>query len=182
MEYTTILPDEPKGPLWDRRGQKWELWFDGFWRLAGPDDMCPIRWGNLLKTEGTLYDAPPQEYTWKGVAANHAYFAEIDVLDDGQEPLRVKGLFTSADGESLTSPTGKIYSKGKAIIVSLREYGNKEYKALAQKVLDIYMPGYFEINIAEDNEKADEHTLNKLEQLQKELQASLNAGEKGAEK
>jgi hypothetical protein len=47
MEYTTILPDEPKGPLWDRRGQKWELWFDGFWRLAGPDDMCPIRWGNL---------------------------------------------------------------------------------------------------------------------------------------
>ena len=159
MEYTTILPDEPKGPLWDRRGQKWELWFDGFWRLAGPDDMCPIRWGNLLKTEGTLYDAPPQESTWKGVAANHAYFAEIDVLNDGQEPLRVKGLFTSADGESLTSPTGKIYSKGKAIIVSLREYGN-----------------------AEDNEKADEHTLNKLEQLQKELQASLNAGEKGTEK
>jgi hypothetical protein len=144
--------------------------------------MCPIRWGNLLKTEGTLYDAPPQEYTWKGVAANHAYFAEIDVLDDGQEPLRVKGLFTSADGESLTSPTGKIYSKGKAIIVSLREYGNKEYKALAQKVLDIYMSGYFEINIAEDNEEANEHTLNKLEQLQKELQASLNAGEKGAEK
>ncbi len=182
MEYTMILPGEPQGRLWDGRGREWERWFDGFWRLAGPDDMCPTSWRNLLKSEGTLYDAPPQEYTWKDVAANHAYFAEIDVLDDGQEPLRVKGLFTSADGESLTSPTGKIYSKGKAIIVSLREYGNKEYKALAQKVLDIYMPGYFEINIAEDGEEADEHTLNKLEQLQKELQASLNAGEKGAEK
>lgn len=182
MEYTTILPDEPKGPLWDRRGQKWELWFDGFWRLAGPDDMCPIRWGNLLKTEGTLYDAPPQEYTWKGVAANHAYFAEIDVLDDGQEPLRVKGLFTSADGESLTSASGKIYSKGKAIIVSLREYGLTEYETLAQKVLDIRTPGHGKPDIWIDYDEVVEQSLEELGDLKKELQASLNAGEKGTEK
>lgn len=182
MEYTMILPGEPQGRLWDGRGREWERWFDGFWRLAGPDDMCPTSWRNLLKSEGTLYDAPPQEYTWKDVAANHAYFAEIDILDDGNDPLRVKGLFTSVDGESLTSASGKIYKRGEAIVVSLREYGNEEYKALAQKVLDIYMPGYFEINVAEDGEEADKHALNKLEQLQKELQASLNAGEKGTEK
>lgn len=182
MEYTMILPGEPQGRLWDGRGREWERWFDGFWRLAGPDDMCPTSWRNLLKSEGTLYDAPPQEYTWKDVAANHAYFAEIDILDDGNDPLRVKGLFTSVDGESLTSASGKIYKRGEAIVVSLREYGNEEYKALAQKVLDIYMPGYFEINVAEDGEEADKHVLNKLEQLQKELQASLNAGEKGTEK
>ena len=182
MEYTMILPGEPQGRLWDGRGREWERWFDGFWRLAGPDDMCPTRWRNLLKSEGTLYDAPPQEYTWKDVAANHAYFAEIDILDDGNDPLRAKGLFTSVDGESLTSASGKIYKRGEAIVVSLREYGNEEYKALAQKVLDIYMPGYFEINVAKDGEEADKHALNKLEQLQKELQASLNAGEKGTEK
>jgi hypothetical protein len=182
MEYTMILPGEPQGRLWDGRGREWERWFDGFWRLAGPDDMCPTSWRNLLKSEGTLYDAPPQEYTWKDVAANHAYFAEIDILDDGNDPLRVKGLFTSVDGESLTSASGKIYKRGEAIVVSLREYGNEEYKALVQKVLEIYMPGYFEINVAEDGEEADKHALNKLEQLQKELQASLNAGEKGTEK
>ena len=163
MEYTMILPGEPQGRLWDGRGREWERWFDGFWRLAGPDDMCPTRWRNLLKSEGTLYDAPPQEYTWKDVAANHAYFAEIDILDDGNDPLRVKGLFTSVDGESLTSASGKIYKRGEAIVVSLREYGNEEYKALAQKVLDIYMPGYFEINVAEDGEEADKHVLNTLE-------------------
>ena len=102
--------------------------------------MCPTRWRNLLKSEGTLYDAPPQESTWKNVAANHAYFAEIDVLDNGNDTLRVKGLFTSVDGESLTSASGKIYKRGEAIIVSLREYGNKEYEELARRILDIQIP------------------------------------------
>lgn len=140
MEYTMTIPDEPEGRLWDRRGREWELWFDGFWRLVGPDDMCPTSWRNLLKSEGTLYDAPPQESTWKNVAANHAYFAEIDILDNGNAPLRVKGLFTSIDGESLTSASGKIYKRGEAIIVSLREYGNKEYEELARRILDIQLP------------------------------------------
>lgn len=140
MEYTMSLPNEPEGRLWDRRGREWELWFDGFWRLVGPDDMCPTRWRHLLKSEGTLYDAPPQESTWKGIAANQAYFAEIDILDNGNEPLRVKGLFTSVDGESLTSASGKIYKRGEAIVVSLREYRNKEYEELARRILNIQIP------------------------------------------
>lgn len=140
MEYTMTLPDEPEGRLWDGRGREWERWFDGFWRLVGPDDMCPTRWRNLLKSEGTLYDAPPQESTWKNVDANRAYFAEIDILDDGNAPLRVKGLFTSVDGESLTSASGKIYKRGEAIVVSIHEYGNKEYEELARRVLDIQLP------------------------------------------
>lgn len=182
MEYTMILPGEPQGRLWDGRGREWERWFDGFWRLAGPDDMCPTSWRNLLKSEGTLYDAPPQEYTWKDVAANHAYFAEIDILDDGNDSLRAKGLFSSVDGESLTSASGKIYRKGCAIIVSLREYGRTEYETLVQKVLDIRTPGHGEPDIWIDYDEVVEQSLEELSDLKKELQASLNAGEKGTEK
>ena len=54
--------------------------------------------------------------------------------------LPVKGLFTSVDGESLTSASGKICKRGEAIVVSLHEYGNKEYEELVRRILNIQVP------------------------------------------
>lgn len=144
MEYTISIPSNPKGPLWDMRGRKWARRFHRYendnWYIADKNLDVTMRWETLLENEKRLYDAPPQESTWKDVAANHAYFAEIDVLNGGQETLRLKGLFTSVDGESLASASGKIYKRGEAIVVSLREYGNKEYEELACRILDIQLP------------------------------------------
>ena len=186
MEYAISIPSNPKGPLWDMRGRKWARRFHRYendnWYIAEKDLDVTMRWETLLENEKRLYDAPPQESTWKDVAANHAYLAEIDVLDGGQEPLRLKGLFSSVDGESLTSASGKIYRKGCAIIVSLREYGRTEYETLVQKVLDIRTPGHDEPDIWIDYDEVVEQSLEELGDLKKELQASLNAGEKGTEK
>lgn len=58
---TFVFPPQPDGPVWDRKGRKWEK--KGSWWYPDNGHIgCP--WSNVLAAYGPLTTTPPDKTTW----------------------------------------------------------------------------------------------------------------------
>ena len=116
---TYNLPEEPAGPVWDKKGNKWERVDEHFWRAEGGS----ITWASLLEHYGPLSDVPPVK------VGDKVTLTEFSKMPNHSVAGLRRGVFINFEGSVSTGRPGwevDLSEVGDGMVTVLRVGGDGE--------------------------------------------------------